>query len=81
MVGPVPPLRHLRRLRGWTQTELANEAGVSLDTISDLERGAREPRPHTMRQIARALGVAIRSIDEFAQLPPPAADAPPAAPR
>ena len=68
----MPPLRHLRRLKGWTQQELADAARVSLDTISDLERGQREARPHTMRRIAAALGVAIRSIDEFvAQRPRP----------
>jgi transcriptional regulator with XRE-family HTH domain len=66
-IGPVPALRHLRRLKGWTQQELADAAGVALDTISDLERGAREPRPHTMRRIAQALGVRIQDITEFVQ--------------
>jgi transcriptional regulator with XRE-family HTH domain len=62
----VPALRHLRRLRGLTQEELAAAAGVSAETISFLERGAREPRPHTMRRIAQALGVRIQDVTEFA---------------
>jgi transcriptional regulator with XRE-family HTH domain len=67
----MPALRQLRRLKGWTQTELAEAAGVALDTISDLERGSREARPHTMARIAKALGVPIARVDEFAQPRPP----------
>ena len=70
----MPPLRQLRRLKGWTQQELADAAGLALDTISDLERGAREPRPHTMRRIAQALGVRIQDITEFVQERPKAVD-------
>jgi transcriptional regulator with XRE-family HTH domain len=65
MPADVPPLRRLRRLRGWTQGELAEAAGVGRATITRLERGLREPRPGTMARIARALGVEIRQIDEF----------------
>jgi transcriptional regulator with XRE-family HTH domain len=53
-------------MKGWTQQQLAEAAGVTLGTVSDLERGAREPRPGTMARIARALGVRIPDIDEFA---------------
>lgn len=61
----MPALRRLRRLKGWTQQQLAEAAGVTLGTISDLERGAREPRPGTMARIAKALGVRIPDVDEF----------------
>jgi transcriptional regulator with XRE-family HTH domain len=63
--APVPPLRALRRLRGMTQEDLARAAGVSVGTISRLEQGQRPPRPHTMREIARVLGVRITDVDEF----------------
>lgn len=77
ILAPVPPLRRLRRLKGWTQQELADAAGVHVDTIHDLESGAaREPRPGTMRRIATALGVPIRQVDEFAEEPPPQPPAP-----
>jgi transcriptional regulator with XRE-family HTH domain len=50
-----------------TQEDLAAAAGVSVGTISRLEKGLRPPRPHTMREIARVLGVRIGDIDEFAE--------------
>ncbi|MGH2370893.1 MAG: helix-turn-helix domain-containing protein [Chloroflexota bacterium] len=78
ILGSVPALRRLRRLRGMTQQELAAAAGVHVDTIHDLERGAaREPRPTTMRRIAQALGVGIGDVDEFVvEREPPAPRAP-----
>jgi transcriptional regulator with XRE-family HTH domain len=82
--APVPPLRQLRRLKGWTQRELAAAAGMGVATIQRLERGEREPRPGTMRRIAEALGVRIGSVDEFAaprpERPQGEGDPPPAAP-
>ena len=61
----VPPLRQLRRLKGWTQAQLAEAAGVTRVTIQKLESGVREPRVSTMARIAEALGVPIRQVDEF----------------
>ena len=74
ILGPVPPLRRLRRLKGWTQEQLAQAAGVSPYTIAYLERGSREPRPGTMARIARALGVRITDVDEFVEERPRAGD-------
>lgn len=56
----------LRRERGWTQPDLAHRAGVSIGTISRLERGAHEGRAHTIRQVAAALEVPVADL-----LPPP----------
>ncbi len=39
------------------QTELAEKAGISLITISRIERGERDPHVRTLAQIARGLGV------------------------
>ena len=61
----MPPLRRLRRLKGWSLRDLAREAGVSVDTVLDLENRTRVPRPSTMRKIAGALGVEIAVVDEF----------------
>jgi transcriptional regulator with XRE-family HTH domain len=50
------PLRALRRRRGWTQTELANRAGVSQQVISLVERGhGASLSGRTMRRIFAAL--------------------------
>ena len=75
----MPPLRRLRRLKGWSLRDLAREAGVAVDTVLDLEHRARLPRPSPMRKIAAALGVAIGEVDEFREADDPAAPDRPAA--
>jgi predicted ATPase/transcriptional regulator with XRE-family HTH domain len=49
-------VRHARKAARLTQEELAERAGVSVYTISNLERGIpHTPRPDTLRLLARAL--------------------------
>jgi len=56
-------LRRLRKDRGWTQAELAAMAGFSLSGYRKLERArVGEPRPESLRQIARALEVPLREL-------------------
>ena len=51
-------LRGLRKDAGLTQQELAQRAGLSLNAVNALERGARKhPYPHTVRSLADALGL------------------------
>lgn len=51
-------LKQLRAEAGMTQEELADRAGVSARTVSDLERGLRlVARPDTARRLASALGL------------------------
>ena len=51
-------LRRLRKQAGLSQQELAHRAGLSLNAVSALERGARKrPYPHTVRSLADALGL------------------------
>jgi transcriptional regulator with XRE-family HTH domain len=51
-------LSTLRRMRMWSQSDLAREAGVATSTISNIETGkATRLRPTVMRRIAKALGV------------------------
>jgi len=58
---PTPFSRMLRRLRGaasLSQEELADRAGLSVRSVSDLERGLRQtPRPETVRMLADALAL------------------------
>lgn len=46
-----------RRRVGFTQPDLAERAGLSLDTIKKLETGATGPSIETIEQLADALGV------------------------
>jgi len=71
-------LEHIRRLRGLSQRELAEKAGVSPATVYELEVGKRPtPRPSTLRKLAGALEVEISDLlgVDFpkGQAPPPEA--------
>lgn len=56
-------LVRMRERRMWTQSKLAQEAGVSPTTVSGIE-GGRISRPHfgTLRKLARALGVPAEEL-------------------
>ncbi|MDE2365135.1 MAG: helix-turn-helix transcriptional regulator [Hyphomicrobiales bacterium] len=53
-----------RTFNGWKQDMLAAEAGVSLATVSRVERG-QKVRPAQLRKLARALG---KPEDEFVRM-------------
>lgn len=61
-------LQFLRELRGWTQQELADAAGVSLDMISKWERGLRIPSPKKLRHLTRLLGHTEATVREVLRL-------------
>ena len=50
--------RAARGLLGWSQTELAEAAGVALQTISKFETGDRTPIANNLIAIRRALEAA-----------------------
>jgi transcriptional regulator with XRE-family HTH domain len=50
-------LRKLRKAKGWSQMKLAMEAGLHLNALGHLERGARTPSLHTVFALCRALEV------------------------
>ncbi len=56
-------LRELRERNALAQRDLARLAGISVNTVLDLEKGRRRPRPSTRRKLAKALNVAPREID------------------
>ena len=55
-------VRSVRKRRALTQAELAKAAGVSVDTVVKLENGRHEPRPATVRKLARALRVEVEVL-------------------
>ena len=56
-------VRWYRRLAGYTQQELADEAKLSLAAIRSYETGGRtEPRAHSLRRLAKALDVSIEQL-------------------
>src|SRR5215210_603228 len=70
-------LKELRRLRGISQRDLAEKAGLSTGTIAWLETRKHEPQPRTMRKIAAALGVEVADLYPEADFPLAAAPATP----
>jgi transcriptional regulator with XRE-family HTH domain len=55
-------LKEERLLRGWSQRDLAREAGTTAETISSIETGQHEPRPSTLRKLAEGLDIEVRDL-------------------
>lgn len=51
-------IRRLRKEKGWSQEQFADEAGVHRTYVSDIERGARNPTIMIVEQLAKPLSVA-----------------------
>lgn len=50
-------LKELRKSKGLTQQELADQCYVIQQTISHIERGERQPSVDTAKRIGKALGI------------------------
>jgi transcriptional regulator with XRE-family HTH domain len=70
----VDAVKEIRRRKGWSQKDLAEESGVGQDTISGIESGRHEPRPSTLRKLADALDVEV--ADFFRKPAVPLVEAP-----
>ena len=60
-------LADLRYSLNRTQTRLSELSGVSVETISNVERGTHPPSIDTMVKVSKALGVGLEDIEEFKQ--------------
>jgi transcriptional regulator with XRE-family HTH domain len=65
----VDTVKEIRRRKGWSQKDLAEESGVGQDTISGIESGRHEPRPSTLRKLADALDVEVADFFREPALP------------
>lgn len=61
-------------MKGLSQVELAELAGVSAYTVTEIETGRRDPHGSTLRKIAKALDVEVSDL--FKEVPPPKVPAP-----
>ena len=57
-------VRGLRLARGWTQEDLAHEAGLAPVQVSRIERGKREIRLTTLLRLINALEVSPTELLE-----------------
>lgn len=56
-------IKELRLKRGWTQTKLAEVAGIRQGVLSYIESGrTKHPRSDTLAAIAAALGVSVDKL-------------------
>lgn len=55
-------MREARRERGWSQQRLADEVGVSRQTVNAIERGDYNPTIKLCVAVCRALG---RTLDDL----------------
>jgi transcriptional regulator with XRE-family HTH domain len=71
-------LRKIRMRRGLGQVELAQRAGLTQPTISEIETGHRGAQTRTLTKLADALGVSMAAF--FAEHSPPKVPPPPKTP-
>lgn len=55
-------VRQARERRGWTQTQLAERAGVSRPTVARIEAG-QDVSMATLTQVARSLGLILTLVE------------------
>ncbi len=56
-------LAKIRKQKGWSQEKLAQEAGISYNTLIKIERnGIKNPKIETVIKLAKALDI---SVDEL----------------
>ena len=61
-MGVITRVNELRLERGWTQAQLATEAGVSRQTINSIETGRFEPSLTLALKLARLFDTPVESI-------------------
>lgn len=55
-------IKYLRGKKHWSQEDLALEADVNKNYISDLERGMRNPTIKVLEKIANALEISLEEL-------------------
>ena len=58
-------LKKLRIAIGFTQEELAEKCGVSVEYISSLERGLYSPSFETIEKLSKAIQVSPKALFDF----------------
>lgn len=55
-------VQRLRREKGWSQEELAEQTRLHRTYVSGIERGIRNPTATVLEQLARGLGCTIGEL-------------------
>lgn len=57
-------IRAFRKLKGFTQQELAERTGISLAVLGAIERGNRRAEEQMLAQIADVLEISLQELKE-----------------
>lgn len=60
-------LRRIRRQHDLTQEQLAESLDVSVEFVSNMERGLNAPSFETLEKIARVLGLSVSALFDFGE--------------
>ena len=60
--GKAPRLRAWREQRGWSQTELGQRAGMTQQTVSEIESGETQLKMPAAKKLADALNVSLTDL-------------------
>lgn len=55
-------IRAFRKLKGYTQNELADRLDVSIAVLGAVERGTRKPDSKIIKSIAEVLGIQVEEL-------------------
>lgn len=55
-------IRAFRKLKGYTQQELASKMGISLAVLGEIERGNRHVEDQILNKIAEVLDISIPEL-------------------
>jgi transcriptional regulator with XRE-family HTH domain len=61
-------LQYLRKQKNITQEQLAEAIGVSVDLISNIERGVNAPSFKTIEKLSEALNIPPKELFDFSEL-------------
>lgn len=61
-------LKSLRKARNVTQEQLSERTGLTIESISNIERGIFAPKFENLEKIAAALDVEVKQLFEFEEL-------------
>lgn len=60
-------IRKARLKAGWTQKQLGEKMGITLQTVAQWETGRRTPKFETLQKLAAALGVSVNDLLDSAE--------------
>lgn len=56
-------IRAFRKLKGFTQAELAKSVGVSLSILGEIERGNRLPNEQMIKKVSETLNITVEELN------------------